>query len=92
MAIIDDLGAIVIIAFFYSGNIQSIYLVLMLASLITLICLNRFKVTNFLPYLIIGIFLSVLYVAFILVVLSKSVLLAYLCISCNNLNLIIYGK
>ena len=57
LAIIDDLGAIVIIAFFYSGNIQSIYLVLMLLSVIVLIGLNKFKVNKFLPYLIIGIFL-----------------------------------
>ncbi len=57
LAIIDDLGAIVIIAFFYSGNIEIKYLVLMLISLIILISLNRFKVNNFLPYLIVGIFL-----------------------------------
>ena len=37
LAIIDDLGAIVIIAFFYSGNIEIKYLVLMLLSLIILI-------------------------------------------------------
>ena len=57
LAIIDDLGAIVIIAFFYSGNIQSIYLILMLLSVIVLIGLNKFKINNFLPYLIVGIFL-----------------------------------
>ena len=57
LAIIDDLGAIIIIAFFYSGNIQSIYLVLMLLSIIVLIGLNKFKINNFLPYLIVGIFL-----------------------------------
>ncbi len=57
LAIIDDLGAIVIIAFFYSGNIEVKYLVLMLISLIILISLNRFKVNNFLPYLVVGIFL-----------------------------------
>jgi len=57
LAIIDDLGAIVIIAFFYSGNIQIIYLLLMLASIIILILLNRFKINIFLPYLIVGIFL-----------------------------------
>ena len=33
------------------------YLVLMLISLVLLIALNKFKVTNFIPYLIIGIFL-----------------------------------
>ena len=57
LAIIDDLGAIVIIAFFYSGNIQIMYLVLMLIALITLVLLNKFKVNNFIPYLIVGIFL-----------------------------------
>ena len=57
LAIIDDLGAIVIIAFFYSGNVEVIYLLLMFSSLVTLILLNKFNVTNFIPYLIIGLFL-----------------------------------
>ena len=57
LAIIDDLGAIVIIAFFYSGNIQIVYLLLMLAAIIILILLNKFKINNFLPYLIVGVFL-----------------------------------
>ncbi len=57
LAIIDDLGAIVIIAFFYSGNIEIKYLILMLISLIILIGLNKFKIKNYLPYLIVGIFL-----------------------------------
>jgi len=57
LAIIDDLGAIVIIAFFYSGNIEAKYLLLMLATIIILIALNKFKIKNFLPYLIAGLFL-----------------------------------
>ncbi len=57
LAIIDDLGAIVIIAFFYSGNIEIKYLVLMLVSLILLIGLNKYKIKNFIPFLIVGIFL-----------------------------------
>ncbi len=57
LAIIDDLGAIVIIAFFYSGNIEIKYLILMLVSIIILIGLNRFKVNNFVPFLIVGVFL-----------------------------------
>ena len=57
LAIIDDLGAIVIIAFFYSGNIEIKYLILMFVTVIILIGLNKFNVKNFLPYLIIGIFL-----------------------------------
>ena len=57
LAIIDDLGAIVIIAFFYSGNIELKYLILMLLSLIILFGLNKFKVKSFIPFLIVGIFL-----------------------------------
>ena len=57
LAIIDDLGAIVIIAFFYSGNIEIKYLILMLISVISLILLNKFKVKNFFPFLIVGILL-----------------------------------
>ena len=50
LAIIDDLGAIVIIAFFYSGNIEVKYLVLMLVSLIVLISINKFKIKSFIPF------------------------------------------
>ena len=57
LAIIDDLGAIVIIAFFYSGKIQAIYLILMLVSIIILIIFNRLNIRSFIPYLIVGIFL-----------------------------------
>jgi len=57
LAIIDDLGAIVIIAFFYSGNIEIKYLILMLVSVILLVGLNKFKVKSFIPFLVVGIFL-----------------------------------
>ena len=57
LAIIDDLGAIVIIAFFYSGNIEVKYLILMLLSVMVLIALNKFKIKSFIPFLIVGIFL-----------------------------------
>jgi len=57
LAIIDDLGAIIIIAFFYSGNIEVKYLLLMLLSIILLITLNKFKIKNFLPFLFIGLLL-----------------------------------
>src|SRR5210317_761504 len=57
LAIIDDLGAIVIIAFFYSGNIQVTYLILIGLALVVLIFFNRFNVKIFLPYLIVGILL-----------------------------------
>ena len=57
LAIIDDLGAIVIIAFFYSGNIEVYYLLLMLAAVLVLVVLNKFNVRNFIPYLLIGVLL-----------------------------------
>ena len=57
LAIIDDLGAIIIIAFFYSTELQYINLLLMLVSFIFLIVLNKLGVKQFIPYLILGIFL-----------------------------------
>ena len=56
LAIIDDLGAIVIIAFFYSGDLSVFNLGMMLLSFIGLLTLNKFGVKIFLPYLIIGFF------------------------------------
>ena len=41
LAIIDDLGAIIIIAFFYSGKVQFVYLLLMLICMIFLSCLTN---------------------------------------------------
>tara|TARA_Y100000590_G_scaffold309344_1_gene349352 strand:- start:2656 stop:3834 length:1179 start_codon:yes stop_codon:yes gene_type:complete len=57
LAIIDDLGAIVIIALFYSGDLSIKYLILMLLAFIILLIINKFNVKKFLPYLIVGIFL-----------------------------------
>jgi len=57
LAIIDDLGAIVIIALFYSGDLSIKYLSLMLLAFIVLLVINKFNVKRFLPYLIVGIFL-----------------------------------
>jgi len=57
LAIIDDLGAIVIIAFFYSGDLNITYLGLILFSYILLLILNKYNVKKFMPYLIIGCFL-----------------------------------
>ncbi len=57
LAIIDDLGAIVIIALFYSGDLSIKYLSLMLLAFIVLLVINKFNVKKFIPYLIVGIFL-----------------------------------
>ena len=57
LAIIDDLGAILIIAFFYSGDLSISYLSLILISYIFLLILNKFGVKKFMPYLLVGIFM-----------------------------------
>ena len=57
LAIIDDLGAILIIAIFYSGDLSVKYLSLMLLAFIGLLVINKFNIKKFLPYLILGIFL-----------------------------------
>ena len=57
LAIIDDLGAIVIIAFFYTGDLNIQYLLLMLVTFIFLLVLNKFSIKKFTPYLILGLFL-----------------------------------
>ncbi len=57
LAIIDDLGAILIIAIFYSGDLNITYLSLMLVAFLILLLLNKFNFKKFIPYLIVGIFL-----------------------------------
>ena len=57
LAIIDDLGAIVIIAFFYTGDLSINYLSLLLITFVCLIFLNKFNVKKFLPYLFFGLIL-----------------------------------
>jgi Na+:H+ antiporter, NhaA family len=57
LAIIDDLGAIVIIAIFYSGDLSIKYLTLMLLAFVILLLINKFNIKKFLPYLVVGLFL-----------------------------------
>ena len=57
LAIIDDLGAIIIIAFFYSTELHFVYLLMMLVSFFILITLNKFGIKIFTPYLFIGLLL-----------------------------------
>jgi NhaA family Na+:H+ antiporter len=54
LAIIDDLGAVIIIALFYSANLSIIYLGLSAVALATLIMMNRMGVLRVAPYLIVG--------------------------------------
>jgi NhaA family Na+:H+ antiporter len=57
LAIMDDLGAIVIIAIFYSGDLSMTMLVLSAICLAILIVFNRLKVDNIAPYIWVGVFL-----------------------------------
>ena len=57
LAIIDDLGAIIIIAFFYSSDLQYLYISLMIVSFIGLTIINKIGIKKFAPFLIVGLFL-----------------------------------
>ncbi|MBX8493062.1 Na+/H+ antiporter NhaA [Pseudomonas cichorii] len=54
LAILDDLGAVTIIAFFYSSGLNLPMLLASFATLAVLIAMNRLKVRRLLPYLITG--------------------------------------
>jgi NhaA family Na+:H+ antiporter len=57
LAIIDDLGAIVIIAIFYSGELSGIFFLVAAGALIILFLLNRRGVLAIAPYIMVGIVL-----------------------------------
>ena len=57
LAVIDDLGAILIIAIFYTKNLIWINLIIALSIFGFLLILNRLKVHNLIPYLIGGVFM-----------------------------------
>ena len=59
LAIIDDLGAIIIIAIFYSGALSTLSLALAAACIAALIGMNRAGVVKLGPYMIIGLILWV---------------------------------
>ena len=55
LAIVDDLGAVLVIALFYTAEIQMNYLLLAGAMFLVMIALNRFGIHAVLPYFIVGI-------------------------------------
>jgi NhaA family Na+:H+ antiporter len=57
LAIIDDLGAIVIIAIFYSGDLSWISLLIAVGAILLLFILNRRGVRDIAPYLLVGVIL-----------------------------------
>ncbi|PLX94807.1 MAG: Na+/H+ antiporter NhaA, partial [Desulfuromonas sp.] len=59
LAILDDLGAIVIIALFYTVDLSTFSLFLAGLALLGLVALNRFGVNRLAPYLLLGAFLWV---------------------------------
>jgi len=54
VAIFDDIGAIIIIAIFYSTDLSTVSLVVASCGLVVLFILNRFKVSKVVPYLLVG--------------------------------------
>jgi len=54
LAILDDLGAIIIIALFYTSDLSLMMLGAAALCLAALIAFNRFNVTHLLPYLLVG--------------------------------------
>jgi len=60
VAIFDDLGAIVIIALFYTADLSVSALVLAALALLMLLVLNRLAVTRLAPYVVVGVVLWVL--------------------------------
>ncbi|WP_122583882.1 Na+/H+ antiporter NhaA [Pseudomonas viridiflava] len=57
LAIIDDLGAIIVIALVYSGELSQLSLILAAVSIIALIAMNRSGVSRLAPYLLVGLVL-----------------------------------
>ncbi|WFR99429.1 Na+/H+ antiporter NhaA [Rhizobium tumorigenes] len=57
LAIIDDLGAVLIIAAFYTGDLNVYALGGAAVTLLALVALNRAGVTRLLPYLVLGVIL-----------------------------------
>jgi NhaA family Na+:H+ antiporter len=60
LAIIDDLGAVIIIAIFYTSGLSLIYLGAAFAVIAVLVVLNRMRVMTLVPYLVLGAILWVL--------------------------------
>ncbi len=59
LAIIDDLGAIIIIAIFYTADLSLVSLLLAALGIAALVILNLSRVTRITPYVLIGIFIWV---------------------------------
>ncbi|MBI4005941.1 MAG: Na+/H+ antiporter NhaA [Gammaproteobacteria bacterium] len=54
LAILDDLGAIILIALFYASDLSLVYLLLASGIFIVMVIMNRLNVSRLFPYLILG--------------------------------------
>jgi NhaA family Na+:H+ antiporter len=54
-AIVDDIGAIIVVALFYSGELHFMYLLAAVAIAVTLALLNRWRIYYVTPYALLGI-------------------------------------
>ena len=54
IAVMDDLGAIIVIAIFYTSKLSALYLIAAIAVFSLLIILNRLRVMSLIPYIIGG--------------------------------------
>lgn len=57
LAVIDDLGAILVIAIFYTNDLSLFNLGIALGIFAVLLIMNRLKVRNLIPYLVLGVFM-----------------------------------
>ena len=57
VAIVDDIGAVMVIALFYTANIKTMWLVISLITVAVMFALNRMKVSSMWPYIILALVL-----------------------------------
>ncbi len=57
LAIVDDLGAVLVIAIFYTDQIQLVPLALSIVAFLILVVFNRFGIHMILPYFVVGVFM-----------------------------------
>lgn len=57
LAIVDDLGAVVVIALFYTNEIHTTWLLMAGGAFLVMVALNRFGIHAVLPYFVVGLFM-----------------------------------
>jgi Na+:H+ antiporter, NhaA family len=54
IAIVDDIAAVMVIAIFYTAEVQWIYMIWALVVVLVLVILNRFRIQRILPFMLLG--------------------------------------